>query len=284
MSSSLTKVPDQTATPQEDGRVVFSIPVALFDAFPDQKVILSTADPAEPPVVLGPEVPKRVAFVQLTDVSRGMAPLEDWGEGLPLDLIMRDPAAELPLLYRCTGLLDRHPTRVTVPLLPGLGRAMKLALSLRFAVRLSGHQPAPEVIAEARQALDGYLHNPTVAQPVEPFHGLLLALLHGTPLNLWTLLERDPGEVRVFDDAGAELTDEAPASVAAFRDELLAAGAECRGCDWLAVCHGYFKWPNPTYTCGGVKQLLADLRVAAGELHAGLAAHDAAHGGDADGG
>lgn len=284
MSLRLTKVPDQTATPQEDCRVVFSIPVALFDAFPDQKVILRTADPAEPRAVLGPEVPKRLAFVQLTDLSCGMAPLEEWGEGLPLDLVMRDPAVELPLLYRCTGLLNRHPTRITVPLLPGFGRAVKLALSLRFAVRLAGHQPAPEVIVEARQVLDGYLHNPTVAQPVEPFHGLLLASLHGAPLNLWTLLERDPAEVRVFDDAGAEVTEEAPTSVAAFCAELVAAGAECRDCDWLSVCGSYFKWPKPTYSCGGVRQLLADLRAAAGELRAGLGAHDAAYGGDTDGG
>lgn len=257
---------------------VYSIPAALLPAFPGRPVILRTADPAEPPTLFGATVPEGVAFVQVLDLTQGMAPLAAWGEGLALDLVMADPAAELPLLYPCTVLLARHPVRVTVPLLPGLARAIKLAVSLGFAVRLCGHRPTPETVEEARQALDGYLHNPTVSQPVEPFHSLLLAFLHDSPLSLWPLLEQDPAQVRVLDDKGEALPDRGPASVTAFRDRLVAEGAECRGCEWLSVCGSYFKWPRTDYACSGVKRLFADLHAAAAELRQDLAAYTAFRG------
>jgi hypothetical protein len=267
-------VPDSTfMTPEQPEAPVFIIPGVLFATFPGHPAILSTGDPAEPQALFGPKRPASLAFIQLTDLAGDMAPLADWGDGVPLDLLMGDPAAELPLLYRCTGLSVRHPVRVTVPFRPGLARAVKLALSLGFAVRLHGHQPSPEAVAEARQALAEYLHNPTVSQPVEPFHTLLIAFLHETQVALWSLLERDPAEVRVLDERGEPVPRQGPASVAAFRDALLAAGGECRGCPYLSRCDGYFKWPHSDYSCTGVKRLFADLEAAADALRADLAAH-----------
>jgi hypothetical protein len=262
---------------------VYSIPAALFHAFPDRALMLRTGNPGELERILGREVPGRLVLIQLTDLSADMAPLTAWGEGLPLDMMMGDPVSELPLLYRCTGLLARHPVRVTVPLKPGAAPAVKLALSLGFAVRLAGHQPSPEAVEEARRVLDGFLHNPTVSQPVEPFHGLLLSLLHNSPLSLWSLLERDPAQARVVDDSGTELSEDAPVSVQAFRGDLLSQGAECRDCEWLAVCNGYFKWPRTDYCCSGVKRLLAELEAAAGELRQGLADYEASLGGTRNG-
>ena len=257
---------------------VFNIPAALFHAFPGRPAILRTADPAKLRTLLGPGVPEGVAFVQLTSLTGDMTSLADWGDGLAVDLVMVDPVAELPWLYRCTGLLARHPVRVTIPFLPGLARAVKLAVSLGFAVRLMGHRPETEAVAEARQVLDLYLHNPTVSQPVEPFHGVLLAFLHDAPVALWSLLEQDPAELSVVDDRGQALSDQGPASVTVFRDTLVAAGAECRGCQWLSICGGYFKWPGADYACTDVKQLLADIHAAAAELRQGLAAFDASRG------
>jgi radical SAM protein with 4Fe4S-binding SPASM domain len=169
---------------------------------------------------------------------------------------MGDPVVELPLLYRCTGLLARHPVRVTVPFRPGLARTVKLGLSLGFTVRLHGHQPSPEAVAEARHALAEYLHNPTVSQPVEPFHSLLISVLHEKPVALWSLLERDPAEVRLIDERGEPAPGQGPASVVAFRDALVAAGGDCR---YLSCCDGYFKWPHSDYACTGVKSLFGKL-------------------------
>lgn len=251
---------------------VCAIPAALFARFRDRPVILRTTDPAELPALLGPRPPADLVYVQIEGLGADPAPLADWGDGVALDLLMGDPAAELPLLYRWAGLLARHPVRVTIPLRPGLARAVKLALALGFAVRLHGHQPGLEATAEARQALAGYLHNPTVAQPAEPFQGLLVSFLHDTPVLLWSLLERDPAEVCPIDEDGEPATGQGPACVAAFREALLAAGAECVDCPYLARCGGYFKWPREDYPCTGVKHLFADLEAAAAALRADLAA------------
>jgi hypothetical protein len=262
-------------TPERPETPVMILSGALFSSFPGRPAILSTADPAEPRALFGSETPAGLAFIQLTGLAGDLAPLADWGDGVPLDLLMGDPAAELPLLYRCTGLSERHPVRVTVPFRPGLARAVKLALSLGFAVRLHGHQPTPQAVAEARQALAEYLHNPTVSQPVEPFHTLLIAFLQETPVALWSLLERDPAEVRVLDERGESVPGQGPDSVAAFREALLAAGGECCGCPFLSRCDGYFKWPLSDYSCTGVKRLFADVEAAADALRADLAAHTA---------
>ncbi|WP_295456250.1 hypothetical protein [uncultured Thiodictyon sp.] len=271
---------NQTAIPPGDhpDLVLFNIPVALFRAFPGRPVALRTADPGEAPQLLGPEVPAEVAFLQVTDLTQDLAPLADWGDGLALDLVMADPATELPLLYRCTGLIDRHPVRVTIPLMPGLARAVKLAVSLGFSVRLLGHQPTPDGVTEALQALDGYLHNTTVARPVEPFHSVLLGFLNDSPLGLWSLLEQDPDEIRILDDQGTVSPDQGPASVTTWCDTLVADGAECRGCPYLRPCGGYFKWPQTDYDCAGVKALFAGLRAAADELRQGLADYAATGG------
>jgi len=263
--------------------MVYNIPAALFRAFPDRPLIVRAAAAAQLRAAFGDAVPDGVAFLQLTALTGDLAPLADWGDGLAVDLVMTDPAIELPLLYRCTPLLARHPVRVTIPWLPGLARAVKLAVSLGFPVRLVGPQPSAAALEEARQALDLFLHNPTVAQPVEPFHGLLGGLLHATPVDLWDLLERDPAQTRILDARAEVLPDQGPASVTVFRETLRAAGAECCACPWFASCGGYFKWPRIDFSCDGVKQLFADLDAAAAELRQGLAAYAAERDGSGDG-
>jgi sulfatase maturation enzyme AslB (radical SAM superfamily) len=42
--------------------------------------------------------------------------------------------------------------------------------------------------------------------------------------------------------------------------------AECATCPWLQVCRGYFKWPDPGYSCRGVKQLFSIIEAAASEI------------------
>lgn len=222
--SSEARVPD--AIPITDGQTpVCAIPAALRARFRGRPVIPRTTDPAELPARFGPRPPADLLHVQIEGLGTDPAPLTDWGDGVPLELLMRDPLSELPLLYRWAGLLARHSVRVTIPLRPGLARAVKLAMALGFAVRLHGHQPGPEAITEARQAHAGYLHKPTVAQPAEPFHGLLVSFLHDTPVLLWSLLERhrrlrpaaDPqpgpgagGRHRDRGDSGAERRDPRP--------------------------------------------------------------------------
>jgi hypothetical protein len=80
-----------------------------------------------------------------------------------------------------------------------------VAVSLDFAVRLEVEQPEPALIEELVAALEFYLRQPTVAQPIEFFHGMLLGFYHGDPLPLWIVRwTRIPSMLRHVADDGAE--------------------------------------------------------------------------------
>ena len=74
--------------------------------------------------------------------------------------------------------------------------------------------------------------------------GGLQSFLRQTPLALWSLLERDPSEVCVIDERGEPTPGQGPASVPAWREALIAAGAECRECRYLSHCDGYLGSDN----------------------------------------
>jgi hypothetical protein len=263
--------------------ILYSVPVERAPAVAGGRVVLRAADPAAF-AAAAPHVPvETVAWVQLIGVPDDPEAFDDWPEGVPVDVVLEDPANAYPALYRCATLIDRHPVRVTVPAVPGFAKAVKLAVSLHFAVKLRVGQPDPAVLEELSQVLDLYLHRATVDQPIEFFHSVLLATLYDASATLWQIQEDDPALFRFVTDAGeeawpgrltgAEAGAATPASfVAEHRAALLAAGGECASCPHLAVCGGYFKWPDPTYGCDGVKALLGTLTAAAQELATDMAA------------
>ena len=81
------------------------------------------------------------------------------------------------------------------------------------------------------------------------------------------ILEEDPAAFLHYADDGnrrlprssERLADETSldAFVESHLDSLVEQGAECATCSWRQVCRGYFKWPDPGYSCGGVKQLFS---------------------------
>jgi hypothetical protein len=52
---------------------------------------------------------------------------------------------------------------------------------------------------------------------------------------------------------------------------LVEQGAECATCPWQQPCRGYFKWPDPAYSCEGVKELISIIQAAADEIGRDLA-------------
>jgi hypothetical protein len=222
------------------------------------------------------EDPARVVAVQLLSLAADSEPLNAWATGLPVELVMMDPVAEFPLLYRHTNLLDQHPVRVVIPVRPGFINAVKVALALNFAVRLEPGQPEPALIEELAAVLEFYLHQPTVAQPIDYFQGTLLGFYHQDPAPLWAVLDEDPEWLRYVADDGAEslygrlagvkITVTSDAGLASWIDQVLAAGEECQACEFRQSCGGYFKWPRRDYDCAGVKRLFSALREAAEEL------------------
>lgn len=261
---------------------IYEIPVEQVPTYRGRRVIVRAREPAALVTALAAEEPECIAGARLLSLAADSEPLNAWAPGLPVDLVMADPAAEFPLLYQHTELLDNHPVRVVIPVRPGFAKAVKVAVSLQFAVWLEPGQPEPALIEELAEVMAFYLRQPTVAQPVEFFHSALLGFYHDDPAPLWVVLDADPQYLRSVADDGAELLPgrlaSVEATVAADADadlgewitNVLATADECRTCEFLTSCGGYFKWPRRDYDCAGIKRLLGELRDAAAELRGDL--------------
>ena len=215
-----------------------------------------------------------------------LAEPEAWAEAahhdspIALDVILADPASEFSDLYRLVDASAVRGIRVTIPAAPGLAKAVRLAAALRFPVRVLPGQPTAEVLEELQEALEFYLHEPMVETPVEFFHSMLAGMCGGDMSSLWMILEEDPEAFQHFDaDGRARLPRTAGSGLvpmAAFVEthlnSLVVQGAECATCPWQQQCRGYFKWPDPTYSCEGVKQLFSRIQAAGEEIRRDMAA------------
>ena len=262
-------------------QIVYNIPASMVDLYPDRNLIVRSHDPREIVGVLSRDDLARVSYVRALSVRPDLQCLTIWGQGIPVDLVVEDPAIDLPLLYQCTPLQAGHPVRVTVPVVPGFSKAVKLAVSLNFAVKLEVSQPSPSLVEELSQVAHSYLHQTLVAQPIEYFHSLFMAFYREEPATLWTIQEENPSFTRYITDDGKEtlsrrfaqcnLNGPVPSFVTRHKNELIAEGGECRSCEFLWCCSGYFKWPDRKYRCDCVKAIFRTLKESAGELRRDLA-------------
>jgi hypothetical protein len=215
-----------------------------------------------------------------------LAEPEAWAEAahddspIALDVILADPASEFSDLYRLVDASAVRGIRVTIPAAPGLAKAVRLATALRFPVRVLPGQPTAEVLEELHEALEFYLHEPMVETPVEFFHSMLASTCGADVSSLWMILEEDPEAFQHFDANGHARLPRSGGSglvpMAAFVEthlnSLVVQGAECATCPWQQQCRGYFKWPDPAYSCEGVKQLFSRIQVAGEEIRRDMAA------------
>ena len=268
--------------------VVYNIPARMVEEYRGRPVIVRTDQASELVARVSEEDLKYLVCVQLLSLDGEVDGLIHWGDLVPVDIVMRD-LAEFPKLYRYSDLLENHPVRVSIPVAPGCYKAVKLAVSLNFAVKLViTQQPDQALIGELAQVLDLYLHRPNVAQPVEYFHSTFLGFYHGAATTLWSVQEEDPTVIRYVTDEGRETISprlngftragDFDAVVADYQRALLAEKGECEGCEFWDNCGGYFKWPDKQYRCDGVKSLFRTLKEAAGELHSELKSFDEAQG------
>lgn len=192
----------------------------------------------------------------------------------PLDVVLGDPVSEFAALYRLVDVRMVRPVRVTIPCQPGFLKALRLAAAVQLPVRLLPGQPDAAILAELDVAARFYLRDPMVEAPVEFFHSVLAAFRGMGEGTLWMFLEEDPSVYPQRDASGHAL--HASDFVETHLARLLRDGAECTTCRWQSLCAGYFKWPDPGYACGGVKQLFALLESAADEITRDLARQEIA--------
>jgi len=269
--------------------VIYSIPAWLVEAYRGRRVIVRSDNPSELVQQLLQADLQNVLYVQLLSLNVEVEALTRWGEPVPVDIVMRDPALDFPLLYKFSMLNDKHPVRASIAVRPGFLKAVKLALALNFAVKLEVGQPDSALIQELEQVLDLYLHRPSVKQPVEYFHSIFLSFYHQEPSSLWFIQEDDPAQFRLISDEGEEmvsqrfagnyLKDKAGAIVGEQATALTSEKSECDTCEFFSCCGGYFKWPDKEYRCEGVKTLFGTIKGAAEELRDDLNAFSVSQGG-----
>lgn len=258
--------------------VTYNIPAHLFDSYQGRKVIVRSDNPNELVIYLSRANLENVLYAQLTSltVELDLDPLLSWTCALPIDVLVRNPAAEYPLLYHFSRVLDKHPVRISIPVKTGFVKAVRLALALGFSVKLEVGQPDVCLIAEMAEVLDLYLHRSEVSQPVEYFHSTFLSFFnHQQSPNLWFVQEEDPEHFRFITNEGVETVSPRFGEID-WKELGLIPGAqqtaptlnktECDGCEFFETCGGYFKWPNREFDCEGIKILFSRLNLAAEEL------------------
>ena len=271
-------------TPEQ--QCTYNVPLAFIDSYPDRPLIVRAADPAAVVQSLSPQHLSRLVALQLLDITADLEELDGWCPGLPIEVVLSDPEAEVMKLYRLCRLQRSHPVRVVIPILEGFSKAVRVASFLQLPVKLEGAQPDPELIEELSETLDFFLHNKAVSQPIEYFSGLLTTVIHKQSVTLWEIQEEHPATVRYIADNGLETIARPPftainADLGDFQFNLtkrvLSDEAECSSCEFFLQCGGYFKWPDDDYSCEGIRQVFRRLRDAAYELHDDLSLYPAVH-------
>jgi hypothetical protein len=254
--------------------VCYNIPVTLLDSFRDKSVILRSHEVSQLLEAANEVTPGNLYYLQLLSLDHDSSGFLKLKEPTMIDLVAEDPK-EFPLLYKHAELFRTHPVRVTAVATTGITKAVRLAMSLGLPVKLDVVQPERSLVDELLGLLDHYLHHTTVSQPMDFYHGLLMAFYLENSATLWEIQEEDPGIFRYITDAGETVisrrlsTSIDPVSaegfLAAFKSKLLEQ-SECSACPFLTNCAGYFKLPDPGYQCNGIRELLAAIKNAALEL------------------
>ena len=265
------------------GALVYNIPASKVDLYRGSNLIIRSANVKELTLSLARCDPTRVRFIQLLSTPADTSALESSFYSLPVDIHLKDPANEYLKLYDYANLLDSHPIRVSIEVAPGFGKAVKLAVSLNFSVKLDMDQPGPELITELESVLDLYLHLGNVRQPIEFFHSLLLSYFRNEPASLWQIEEEDPSQICYVTEDGEETISkrfvdqkrQQPIRYAEIFQRQASSSSECSSCEFYDRCRGFFKWPDIQYNCGGIKRVLATLESSAKELQEDLSAYRA---------
>lgn len=241
---------------------VYNVPAKLIDRYRGRDVIVRSSSPSELVECLRYADGASIRFLQLSATPEDTSCLENFGAGIPLDVVL-DDLARYERLYSYANLRDSHPIRITIPVVPGFSKAVKLAVSLDYAVKLELQQPDAALVTEVETVLDFYLHRSVVNQPIEFFQSLLLSFYRDEPASLWEITETDPAIVRYVGDDGSVVDV-----------DLNSQTSECHECEFLDRCRGYFKFPDRNYNCDGVKRVFRTIATAAHEVKTDLANYE----------
>jgi hypothetical protein len=258
-----------------DNMLIYNIPAAALNSHKEKNVTVRS-DNARALVESFSAVPKdNLWSLQVLSMDCDADALLHLSDSVQIDLVLDRPITEFSRLYQFAELTRRHQVRVTVRVAPGMTKAVKIAQALNFSVKLEIGQPDAPLVDELIALIEYYLRGSTVSSPIEPFHSLFLSFYSNRPTSLWSLQEEDPAVDRYVTDDGAVAFSKRLVSMGIpesnftdFLEQSMSCGDrnECRACEFLSRCQGYFKVPDKSYQCEHVKRLFGLLDEAASEM------------------
>jgi hypothetical protein len=254
---------------------IYNVPADRLELVKDSGLVIRSHDPAELVECVAKVDPDRIVHLQLLSLDREHQGLQELQAPIPLELVVENVTTQYALLYRYADLLKTRPIRVRVPVQRGFAKVVKVATAVEFAVILDTGQPDRTTVEEMMAMLDTYLHQTTMAAPVEFFHSLLMAHFGDEPVTLWEIQEEDPAIWRYVTDDGTMVLSKRLSllpqlSDAQSMDDIKTLvpswNPECISCHFLARCQGYFKLPETSYQCREIVRLLRLIQEAAQDL------------------
>jgi hypothetical protein len=254
---------------------VWNIPPSLNAHYVEQPVVLRFHDLADLSEAYNQIQSDLVFGIELLSLRHDPVPLLNLPKSTRITLVLAS-IQDYALLYNFAQLLRRHPTRVVIPLEKGFSNAVKLAFSLNMAVKLEATEPTMESLADLQSLIEYYLHQQTITQPMEFIHSVLMGFFHNDPVSLWKIQEEDPLEFGYVDEDGREHIS-ARLKNRVFPEiimncfenshsDLSSEFPVCARCEFLAPCACYFKFPDQSYDCRGIKRIFSFLLDTASQL------------------
>ena len=103
----------------QDRNLIYFVPLNQLRQYKDCAVVARGVDAREMIRALSNVPAESIAYVQLLDPEVDFTPLSTWAEGLALEVNLDRPLEQVGALYSLTPLLDRHPLRACIPVVPG---------------------------------------------------------------------------------------------------------------------------------------------------------------------
>lgn len=250
--------------------ISYNIPAQALSCFRGRNVIVRSCNPVDLVEAAASIPPANLTGLQLLSPSGWPKILDRIEQRVSLELVLSDLAGcESVLEDFFKKLPANFQLGVTIRAQLGVSEAAKAAMKIGLPLSLQVSQPPPDVVEELSQILEMYLHDPEVSQPVDFYHSLLRSALGGNGWTLWDIQGENPSLIRHVTDKGdvvvsgrlpfLKIEEGSGLTVSDIALDLLRTSGECSVCDFFFECGGYFRLPDRTYDCIGIKGLLATI-------------------------
>jgi hypothetical protein len=269
--------------------VLVSIPARLA-ADIDCENLLVRSESCEEIAAAYETLGERIKEIELEGLGENLQSLSALPLGLPVSLKLRPEDA--PHLYTNSWLADRFPLEALMNVEKGLLQGVKIATSAMVPVTVNLEELSDP--GELMSVLNYYLHDAHVQVPVEFFHSMITALLHGTIVALPDLYPESPDRFLYVDESGKVSVSARLARAGRFlgtvsgglqidedsqlykdlldrKRNLVLSGSKCISCEHFDLCEGYLRFVDANFDCGPFLEVFNEIKAKAKEIADDLA-------------